>query len=345
MPRLPVEILAFPQADLLDIAGALSVFKTANECLVRTGGAAVYAITVVADEPKRVMTSGGLELAVEPLPHAGAKLDTLIVAGGPGVHQAMKSSRLTTWVKLRSGKARRTVSVCTGAFLLGAAGLLDGRRAVTHWTRCAELAQIFPKAKVESDPIFIEDGRIWTSAGVTSGIDLSLALVEKDLGRSVALDVARQLVVFFKRPGGQAQFSATLALQNVEDRFGTLHHWISSHLADDLSLRVLADKGRNERAQLQPALFCGDGTQPGTGCGAVAPRSGAPAPVRYPHAHEAGGATLRLQLGGNHAPQLRSHTRHHAIGISKRLRPLIPPARRAGTRILTGESHATRFVA
>ena len=150
-------------------------------------------------------------------------------------------------------RARRTrgasASVCTGAFLLAAAGLLDERRAVTHWTRCAELATRFPSVHVEPDPIFIRDGDVWTSAGVTAGIDLSLALVEDDLGRALALDVARQLVVFLKRPGGQAQFSAALSLQKSGERFGELHAWIAENLAADLSVGVLAARvGMSERS-------------------------------------------------------------------------------------------------
>jgi transcriptional regulator GlxA family with amidase domain len=138
---------------------------------------------------------------------------------------------------------------CTGAFLLAAAGLLDGRRAATHWKYCAKLAQRIPAVHVEPDPIFVCDGPVWTSAGVTAGIDLALALVEEDLGRSAALAVARYLVVFVKRPGGQAQFSAALALQAADDRFGALHDWINSHLGDDLSLSVLADQaGVSERS-------------------------------------------------------------------------------------------------
>jgi transcriptional regulator GlxA family with amidase domain len=133
--------------------------------------------------------------------------------------------------------------------LLAAAGVLDGRRAATHWMYCAKLAQRFPAVRVEPDPIFLCDGPIWTSAGVTAGIDLALALVEEDLGRSVALAVARYLVVFLKRPGGQAQFSAALALQAADDKFGALNDWISGHLTSDLSLSVLADQaGMSERS-------------------------------------------------------------------------------------------------
>ncbi|MBV9747990.1 MAG: helix-turn-helix domain-containing protein, partial [Acetobacteraceae bacterium] len=130
-----------------------------------------------------------------------------------------------------------------------AAGVLDGRRAATHWAFCAELARRFPAVRVEPDPIFVHDGPVWTSAGVTAGIDLALALVEEDLGRALSLAVARYLVVFLKRPGGQAQFSAALSLQTAEDRFGALHDWINRHLADHLSLPALAaEAGMSERS-------------------------------------------------------------------------------------------------
>src|SRR6185312_11348452 len=176
------------------------------------------------------------------LPRRRAPVDTLIIAGGPGVAAAAADPVLVDWLRRRIRAARRTASVCTGAFLLAATGALDGRRAATHWSYCAELARRFPAVRVEPDPIFVRDGPIWTSAGVTAGIDLALALVEEDLGRSMALAVARYLVVFLKRPGGQAQFSASLALQAAEDTFGTLHEWVKGHLADELSLSVLADR-------------------------------------------------------------------------------------------------------
>jgi transcriptional regulator GlxA family with amidase domain len=176
-------------------------------------------------------------------------LDTLVIAGGPGVESAAADAVLVEWVRERARQARRIASVCTGAFLLAASGMLDGRRAVTHWSYCTELARRFPTVRVESDPIFVRDGSVWTSAGVTSGIDLALALVEEDLGGTLALAVARYLVVFLKRPGGQAQFSEALSLQAADDRFGALHDWISKHLADDLSLSVLAGHaGMSERS-------------------------------------------------------------------------------------------------
>jgi len=244
-----IEVLAFPSVQLLDVTGPLQVFASTNEAVVQAGGAPPYMLRVVARGGGGMTTSAGLGLAVGPLPPADAPVDTLMVAGGPGVEAAAADLTLLDWVRARAGQARRVASVCTGAFLLGAAGVLDGRRAATHWSFCAELARRFPAVQVEPDPIFLRDGPVWTSAGVTAGIDLTLALVEEDLGRTVALAVARYLVVFLKRPGGQAQFSTALSLQAAEDRFGALHDWIGAHLADDLPLPVLARvAGMSERS-------------------------------------------------------------------------------------------------
>ena len=244
-----IEVLAYPSVQLLDVTGPLQVFATANEQIVEAGGTPPYVLRVVAKGRACVTASSGLEIATELLPRAGSGLDTLLVAGGPGVDAAASDPVLLDWLRQRAKKARRVASVCTGAFLLGASGALDGRRAVTHWSYCVELARRFPAVRVEPDPIFVRDGAIWTSAGVTTGIDLALALVEEDLGRTTALAVARYLVVFLKRPGGQAQFSEALSLQSAEDEFGALHRWISAHLAGDLSLSRLArEAGMSERS-------------------------------------------------------------------------------------------------
>jgi transcriptional regulator GlxA family with amidase domain len=225
------------------------VFASANDIAAEAGGARPYALRVVARGGQGVTASAGLVIAAGPLPPIGDALDTLLVAGGEGAEAAAEDSALVDWVRERATQARRVASVCTGAFLLAAAGMLDGRRAATHWMYCAKLAQRFPAVRVEPDPIFVCDGPVWTSAGVTAGIDLALALVQEDLGRAVALAVARYLVVFLKRPGGQAQFSAALSLQTAEDKFGALHEWINGHLVDDLSLSILADQaGMSERS-------------------------------------------------------------------------------------------------
>ena len=244
-----IEVLAFPSVQLLDVAGPLQVFASANDLAAGSGRVPPYAPRVVAQGGEGVMASAGLGLATSPLPPVDAALDTLVIAGGQGVQRAASDPVLVDWVRARAAQARRVASVCTGAYLLAMTGLLDGRRAATHWSICADLARRFPAVRVEPDPIFVRDGPVWTSAGVTAGIDLALALVEEDLGRTMALDVARYLVVFLKRPGGQAQFSASLSLQVAEDRFGPLHEWISDHLADDTSLPVLAGQaGMSERS-------------------------------------------------------------------------------------------------
>jgi transcriptional regulator GlxA family with amidase domain len=221
-----IDVLTYPAVKLLDVAGPAQVFATANDRSAATGGARPYVLKIVAQGGEGATTSAGMALAAGPLTQRGEALDTLLVAGGEGAEAAAENPVLLDWVRERASQARRIVSVCTGAVVLAAAGLLDGRRAATHWQYCARLAQRFPAVRVEPDPIFVRDGPVWTSAGVTAGIDLALALVEEDLGRSVALAVARDLVVFLKRPGGQAQFSASLALQAAEDRFGALHAWI-----------------------------------------------------------------------------------------------------------------------
>ncbi|MGA7998173.1 MAG: GlxA family transcriptional regulator [Bradyrhizobium sp.] len=243
-----IEIIAFPSVQLLDVSGPLQVFATANDIAVESGGTPPYALCVVA-QGGDVTASAGLGITARPLPPIGAPLDTLIIAGGEGVQAAAADLVLVDWIRARAQRARRVASVCTGAFLLAATGLLDGRRAATHWSLCAEFARKFPAVRVESDPIFVCDGPIWTSAGVTAGIDLALALVEKDLGRTMALAVARYLVVFLKRPGGQAQFSTALFLQSAEDEFGRLHEWINAHLADEISLAMLARQaGMSQRS-------------------------------------------------------------------------------------------------
>lgn len=244
-----IDVLTYPHVQLLDVTGPVQVFASAGDLVAAAGGVRPYQLRVVAQGGEGVTASAGVALAAGPLTSHGEELDTLLVAGGEGAEAASENPVLVEWVRERAARARRVASVCTGAFLLAAAGMLDGRRAATHWMYCSKLAQRFPAVHVEPDPIFVRDGPVWTSAGVTAGIDLALALVEEDLGHSVALAVARYLVLFLKRPGGQAQFSAALALQAAEGKFGALHEWINDHLADDLSLSVLADQaGMSERS-------------------------------------------------------------------------------------------------
>ena len=235
-----VHFIIFPDIHLLDLSGPFQVFSTANELMEKRGYQAPYSLHVVASEAGLVKTAASLPLLAEALPDVDSATDTLIVVGGPGVHAAVRDKTLEIWLKRHIPLARRVVAVCGGAFLLAAYGILDGRRAVTHWSECAKLAQEYPQIAVENNPIFIQDGSVWTSAGVTAGIDLALALISDDLGHKLALEVARNLVVFLKRPGGQAQFSATLNFQHKTKRFSDLHAWIADHLASDLSVSVLA---------------------------------------------------------------------------------------------------------
>ena len=243
-PRIPpgcraIEIVTFPRAQLLDVAGPLQVFASANDLAREAEQPPPYAPRVVAADGGALATSSGLALLAAPLPVGRSGPDTLLVAGGIGVHAASGDVRLLRWVRRRAAVARRVASVCTGAFVLAAAGLLDGRRVTTHWDSCATLARRHPKLRVETDPIFVRDGNVWTSAGVTAGIDLALSFVEADLGRATALAVARQLVVFARRPGGQAQFSASLQL-SAEPAFDDLLGWMGRNLHADLSVPRLA---------------------------------------------------------------------------------------------------------
>lgn len=248
MPKV-IHVLAFENVQVLDVTGPLQVFASANDLARQRGLPLPYAVNVIATQAGPVMTSAGLALLAEALPAIEQPCDTLVIAGGWGVYGVAEDPTLVQWVRDKSRHTRRMASVCTGAFLLAASGLLDGCRVATHWTRCEELARKFPALTVEANPIFIQQGAVWTSAGVTAGIDLCLALVEEDLGRAIALEVARHLVVFLKRPGGQSQFSVTLSLQKSDSRFAELHAWIADNLTLELSIATLAAQaGMSERS-------------------------------------------------------------------------------------------------
>ena len=241
-------IVAFPGIQTLDVVGPAEVFWTAD----RLANGGEYTVEVVASSPDALTTGSGLRL----LPHrslAGVRgpIDTLLVAGGFGVEDARHDERLVRWLRSAAPRARRVASVCTGAFLLAEAGLLGGRRATTHWAACGELRRRHPDVQVEEAPIFVRDGDVYTSAGVTAGIDLALALVEDDLGAAVARDVARWLVLFLRRPGNQAQFSGGPAWQPAErPPLRDLQSWIADNLTADLSVPALA-----ERAYMSPRNF------------------------------------------------------------------------------------------
>ncbi len=247
-------MLIYPGVQVLDVTGPLEVFANANRRLDQQGDrrAHRYEIDLVARESGRVRTTSGIELyAQHGLGEVRGPIDTLLVAGGDGTAEALRDPALIRFLRRKSQHARRVASVCTGAFLLAEAGLLDGRRATTHWSSCARLASLYPEIEVESDPIFVRDGKYWSSAGVCAGMDLALALVEQDHGRELALTVARWLVLFLKRPGGQSQFSAELSAQATEhDAIRGLQEWAQKHLDTSLGVEALA-----KRVAMSPRHF------------------------------------------------------------------------------------------
>ena len=243
-----IVFVAFELVQALDVAGPLEVFSLAD----RAAPAPVYTLELLSSRGRPIRTSSGLQIT----PDAGldgceGPIDTLVVAGGQGTRAAAADAHLVGWIRQAASRSRRVASVCTGAFLLARAGLLDGRGATTHWAACAALKRAHPSIEVDARPIFVRDGNVYTSAGVTAGIDLALALVEEDLGRAAALAVARSLVLYIRRPGGQAQFSAGLAVQAAErESVRDLQAWIAEHLDADLSVGALA-----ERACMSPRNF------------------------------------------------------------------------------------------
>ena len=252
LPR-QIAILAFSDVQSLDITGPLEVFAGAHTLIEALGrDDPGYEISILSRDGVPLHTSSGLQI----IPHGSFSetprpLDTLIVAGGYGSYAASKDPATLEWIASASKRARRTASVCTGAFLLAAAGLLDGRCATTHWSAAKELAKRYPRVQVDPEPIFLRDGPIWTSAGVTAGMDLALALVEEDLDRDAALAIARQLVLFLRRPGNQSQFSATLATQEPQhEPLREVRRHILENLAADLSVEALA-----RRAHMSPRHF------------------------------------------------------------------------------------------
>ena len=250
-----VAVLIFPDVQPLDAVGPLEVFAGANHAWRARhpeGGALPYAPELVARRAEPITGSSGYALVAQrSTAQVRGPLDTLVVAGGTGTRAAVRDRRLVGWIRRQAAQARRVASVCTGAFLLAEAGLLDGLRVTTHWGTCDHLQRRHPTLRVDPEPIFIREGRIWTSAGVTSGMDLALALVEEDLGRDIALAVARHLALFLQRPGGQSQFSAQLSGQMAErEPLRELQAWIAEHPSADLSVAALA-----RRAGMSPRNF------------------------------------------------------------------------------------------
>jgi transcriptional regulator GlxA family with amidase domain len=248
-----VLFVAFPGMCMLDMAGPQTVFWSACRRLGERGSPE-YRRHTVSLEGGLVQTLEGVPMHTQPLSDfADEEIDTIIVPGSPHIEQVIEhSGLLIAWLREASRRARRTTSVCSGAFMLAQAGLLDGKRAATHWAMSDRLEQVHPSVATDRDAIFVQQGNVWTSAGVTAGIDLSLALVEADCGRQLALQVARELVVFVKRPGGQAQFSSLLQAQLQDGMiFDELHLWITDNLGSDgLTVDALA-----ARASMSPRNF------------------------------------------------------------------------------------------
>jgi transcriptional regulator GlxA family with amidase domain len=230
-----IAFLIFDDFQLLDAAGPISAF----EMPMRGMNPPPYAVSVIAMRAGPVPSSCGVALTAEAIPRA-ARYDTLIVAGGVGTREAMADKRTLAFVKAQGTSARRICSVCSGAYVLAAAGVLDGKQATTHWRRTPDFRARFPAVKLDPDRIYTRDGKVWTSAGISAGIDLALALIADDLGEDVARKSAQELVVYHRRPGGQSQFSALLDIERAEGRFTELLAWARERLDEPLSVDDLA---------------------------------------------------------------------------------------------------------
>ncbi|MEM9333069.1 MAG: GlxA family transcriptional regulator [Pseudomonadota bacterium] len=235
-----VVFFVYPGIKLLDLAGPMQVF---NDTRHGSDNAPAYRTVLVSVEGLEVPTDTSVCLRTDPYGEVGEPIDTLVVVGGKGAQSAAKNESVIEAVKNLAKQSKRVASICTGAFVLASAGLLDRRRAVTHWQYCRQLACEYPTIQVDDDPIFVQDGNIWTSAGVTAGIDLALAIVQADFGREKSMLIARELVVFAVRPGGQNQFSTTLHNQVLDqsNRFDGLHAWLQENLMNDLSVEVMSE--------------------------------------------------------------------------------------------------------
>lgn len=248
-----VAIVIHPGFQLLDTAGPMTAFEVAER--FRPGS---YEIRLLAPGGGEVESSSSFRLSAEPL--SDGPFDTVVVSGGEIVRSMAAAREIVAWVK-RIG-ARRIASVCSGAFLLAETGLLDGRRATTHWGNASDLGRRYPKVRLEADSIFVRDGDIWTSAGISAGIDLALALIEDDLGPEVARRTAQQLVVHHRRPGGQSQFSALVELGGRTGRFIDLIEWMREHLAEPLTVERLADHAAMSPRNFARAFVAETGTTP-----------------------------------------------------------------------------------
>jgi transcriptional regulator GlxA family with amidase domain len=261
-----IAMLLYDDCDLLDFAGPSAVFHSAARHLIRAGQAdeLLYCVEPLSIDGGPVRTLQGIVVETAPAPElAPGEVDTFLVVGGFADHTDC-DPRLLDWIEANAGRTQRVSSVCCGAFLLGGAGLLDGRRATTHWEDCERLRDAFPLADVDADAIFVKDGKVWTAAGITAGIDMALAMVEEDHGHRLALMVARNLVVFLKRPGGQSQFSAKLQSQTAEGPLGSLLDWIVEHPRADLRAEALAERANMSLRNFYRAFETATGTSPAT---------------------------------------------------------------------------------
>ncbi len=332
MEQRTVLVVLFDGVQSLDVTGPVEVFTGATRCLDDADGAhRGYAVRTASMDGAPVWTSSGLTLVPDSALADAPAPDTLLVPGGTATRSP--DPELTAWLRVHGPRARRLVSVCTGAIRLAQAGLLEGRRATTHWAYCDKLAKDHPGVEVDPEPIYVRDGHVATSAGVTAGIDLALALVEEDLGRAVALTVARHLVVFLRRPGNQAQFSIQLSAQTARrEPLREVQQWITEHPAADLSVGALAARARLSPRHFARAFQAETGLTPGT----YVER------VRVEHARRlledtsdgvADVTRVRLRHTGGHAPRLPQGTRHGARGVP----PPLPP--RPGARLRARHVH------
>lgn len=239
-----IAMLGYARAQILDITGPLEVFARTSRWLldhqdVRFGA---YEIELVAPRAGAIDTSGGLQLLAARSFAEMRPVHTLLIAGGIGYESVLKDRDLLNWIRRQASKVERIGSICTGALVLAAAGLLDGKTVTTHWAYCDRLEELAPGSRVERDAIYVQSDNLYTSAGVTSGMDMALAMVEADWGKACALAVAQELVMYLKRPGGQSQFSRFLSAERRDDVFGNLELWILEHLDADLSVESLAQR-------------------------------------------------------------------------------------------------------
>ena len=260
-PRRVVAVV-FPGVQVLDVTGPLEVFSMADRLAATPGRS--YRNEIVSPTGGLIPSSSGISLDTRALADCRGAIDTLVVAGGDGTRAAAEDPQVLAALQRLANRSRRVTSVCSGAFLLAEAGLLDGHHATTHWSVCDRLARRYPTVAVDPDPIFVRDGRVSTSAGVTTGMDLALALVEEDHGPGLALEVARQLVLFLQRPGSQSQFSGHLSAQLADRKpLRDLQAWLADHLDEDLSVPALAARVSMSTRSFARAFRAEIGTTPG----------------------------------------------------------------------------------